>query len=46
MSDIDEAPIQIPKGRAYLVAASKLETWLVFDCPCNSGRQIMPVDIK
>lgn len=41
VSDIDEVPTRIPKRRAYLVAASKLEKWLVFDCPCNSGHQIM-----
>ena len=41
VSDIDDVPTRIPMRRAYLVAASKLEKWLVFDCPCNSGHQIM-----
>ena len=39
--NIDDVPARIPKRRAYLVAVSKLEKWLVFDCPCNSGHQIM-----
>lgn len=46
VSDINEVPTRIPKRRAYLIAASKLEKWLVFDCPCNSGHQIMPGDFK
>lgn len=46
VSDIDDVPTRIPKRRAYLIAASKLEKWLVFDCPCNSGHQIMPGYIK
>lgn len=39
--DIGSIPERIPRYRAYLVAAGDLKKWLVFDCPCNSGHQLV-----
>ena len=41
VSGVDDVPSQIPHRRAFLVATPTLLKWLVFDCPCGTGHQIM-----
>lgn len=41
VGDIGCIPERVPRYRAYLVVADDLKKWLVFDCPCNSGHQII-----
>ena len=37
----DELPASIPRMRAVLVGPGSAPKWLAFNCPCDTGHQIM-----
>ena len=41
VSNMDEVPLGIRPRRAYLVATATRRKWLVFDCPCRAGHQVV-----
>ena len=40
-TDVDKIPCRISHRRAYLVATSTMNKWLVFDCPCRTGHRLL-----